>query len=52
MFGDEEKDERALMVRLAMFCNGDEEQLMRVFRSSGQFRDEKPTALYQKMARQ
>ena len=52
MFGDEEKDERALMVRLAMFCNGDEEQLMRVFRSSGQFRDEKPNALYQKMARQ
>ncbi len=52
MFGDEEKDERALMVRLAMFCNGDEEQLMRVFRSSGQFRDEKPNSLYQKMARQ
>lgn len=52
MFGDEEKDERALMVRLAMFCNGDEEQLLRVFRSSGQFRDEKPNSLYQKMARQ
>lgn len=52
MFGDEEKDERALMVRLAMFVGGDEEQLMRVFRSSGQFRDEKPNALYQKMARQ
>lgn len=52
MFGDEEKDEQALMARLAMFCNGDEEQLMRVFRSSGQYRDEKPNALYVRMARQ
>ena len=52
MFGDEEKDERALMTRLAMFVGGDEEQLMRVFRSSGQYRDEKPNALYAKMARE
>lgn len=52
MFGSEEKDEQALMVRLAMFCNGDKEQLMRVFRSSGQYRDEKPNALYERMARQ
>lgn len=52
MFGDEEKDERALMARLAVFCNGDEEQLMRVFKSSGQYRGEKPNSLYEKMARQ
>lgn len=52
IFGDEEKDERALMMRIAMFCNGDEEQLMRVFQSSGQFRDEKPNAVYEKMAKQ
>ena len=52
MFGDEGKDEQALMARLAMFCNGDEEQLLRVFRSSGQYRDEKPNALYERMARQ
>lgn len=52
MFGNEEKDERALMVRLAMFCNGDAEQLMRVFKSSGQYRDEKPNAFYELMARQ
>ncbi len=52
MFGNEEKDEQALMVRLAMFCNGDTEQLLRVFRSSGQYRDEKPNALYERMARQ
>lgn len=52
LFGDEEKDERALMARLAMFCNGDEEQLLRVFKSSGQYRDEKPNSLYEMMARQ
>lgn len=52
MFGDEEKDERALMVRLAMFVGGDGEQLMRVFRSSGQYRDEKPNAFYEQMAKQ
>lgn len=52
MFGNEEKDERALMARLAMFCNGDAEQLMRVFKSSGQYRDEKPNSLYEMMARQ
>ncbi len=52
MFGNEEKDERALMARLAMFVGGDAEQLMRVFKSSGQYRDEKPNALYEIMARQ
>lgn len=52
MFGDEEKDERALMARLAMFCNGDTEQLLRVFKSSGQYCDEKPNALYEQMAKQ
>lgn len=51
MFGDEEKDEKALMARLAMFVGGDAEQLMRVFKSSGQYRDEKD-ALYEMMARQ
>lgn len=52
MFGDEEKDERALMARLAVFCKGDAEQLMRVFKSSGQFHAEKPDTLYKKMAKQ
>lgn len=52
MFGDEEKDERALMARLAVFVSGDAEQLMRVFKSSGQYRDEKPNSLYEKMAKQ
>ena len=52
VYGDEEKDERALMMRIAMFCNGDEEQLIRVFQSSGQFRDEKPNVVYERMAKQ
>lgn len=52
LFGNEEKDEQALMARLAMFTGGDAEQLMRVFKSSGQYREEKPNALYERMARQ
>jgi AspT/YidE/YbjL antiporter-like protein len=48
----EEKNERSLMSRLAMFCNGDKEQLMRIFKSSGQFRDEKPNSFYEQMADQ
>ena len=48
----EEKNERSLMSRLAMFCNGDKEQLLRVFKSSGQFRDEKPNSFYERMAEQ
>lgn len=46
----EEESEYGLMVRLAMFCGGDKDQLIRVFRSSGQYRDEKPNAYYEKMA--
>lgn len=46
----EEASEYGLMVRLAMFCGGDKEQLIRVFRSSGQYREEKPNAYYEKMA--
>lgn len=52
LFGDEEKDERSLMSRIAMFCNGDKDQLMRIFKSSGQFRDEKPNSFYEQMATQ
>lgn len=48
--GSEEKDARSLMTRLAMFTNGDGEQLLRVFRSSGQYR-EKPAGYYEKMAK-
>ena len=52
VLGSEEKDERSLMTRLAMFCNGDKEQLMRVFQSSGQFREGKPAGFYDEMAKQ
>lgn len=50
VFGKEERDEYGLMVRLALFCGNDEEQLLRLFKSSGQFRDEKPNAYYMQMA--
>lgn len=46
----EEASEYGLMVRLAMFCGGDKDRLIRVFRSSGQYREEKPNAYYEKMA--
>ena len=46
----EEESEYGLMVRLAMFCGGDQDRLLRVFRSSGQYREEKPNAYYEKMA--
>ena len=49
VFNNEELDERALMRRFAMYT-GDREQLLRLFKSSGQFRDEKPNAFYGKMA--
>lgn len=52
LFGNEEKDARSLMVRIAMFCNGDQEQLMRIFKSSGQFKEEKSNELYEKMAKE
>ena len=50
VLGNEEKDEYSLMTRLAMFCDGDKDQLMRVFKSSGQYRDEKPNSFYEQMA--
>ena len=46
----EEKNEQMLMNRIAMFCDGDKGQLLRVFRSSGQYHDEKPNAYYDIMA--
>lgn len=47
----EEKDERSLMARIAMLSNGTE-QTMRIFRASGQYREEKPVSYYERMARE
>ena len=52
LLGSEEKNERSLLARIAMFVNGDEQQLLRIFKSSGQYRDEKPNAYYEKLAKQ
>lgn len=49
VLGNEEKDERSLMARLAVHTS-DKEKLLRVFKASGQYRDEKPNAYYSKMA--
>jgi len=40
------------MVRIAIFCNGDQEQLMQIFKSSGQFKGDKLNELYEKMAQE
>ena len=50
VLGSEEKNERSLMSRIAMYCDGDKERLMRLFQSSGQYRDEKPNSYYGKIA--
>lgn len=52
VLGDEQKDERSLMARLAMMTSGNEEQLLRIFRASGQFRADKPNSYYEKMAKE
>ncbi len=49
---NEEKDQRSLMTRLAMFTGKDKEQLIRIFQSSGQFNENKPQEFYEKMANQ
>lgn len=46
----EEQNERSLMARLAMHTGENAEQLLRIFRASGQFREDKPNAYYKKMA--
>ena len=49
VLGSEEKNERSLMARLAVHTS-DKDKLMRVFKASGQYRDDKPNAYYEKMA--
>ena len=48
----EEQNERSLMARLAMHTGENTEQLLRIFRASGQFREAKPNAYYEKMAKE
>lgn len=51
-FGSEEKDERSLMARLAMYTGDNERQLLRIFRASGQYREDKPNSYYEKIAKE
>lgn len=52
VLGTEEQNERSLMARLAMHTGENTEQLLRIFRASGQFRETKPNAYYEKMAKE
>ena len=50
VYGTEENNERALMARLAVHTS-DTQQLLRIFRASYQFREDKPNAYYEQMAK-
>lgn len=52
VLGSEEKNERSLMARLAVHTGDNAEQLLRIFRASGQYRGDKPNAYYEKMAKE
>lgn len=52
VLGDEEKNERSLMARLAMHTGTNTEQLLRIFRASGQYRESKPNSYYEKLAKE
>lgn len=52
VLGTVEQNERSLMARLAMHTGENIEQLLRIFRASGQFRENKPNAYYEKMAKE
>lgn len=52
IYGKQDSDTRALMSRIAVFSGTDKEQLLRVFRSSGLYRDDTPNALYDRMAQE
>lgn len=51
VLGTEEQNERSLMARLAMHTGENTEQLLRIFRASGQFREDKPNVYYEQMAK-
>lgn len=52
LLGSEEKNERSLMARLAVHTGDNAEQLLRIFRASGQYREDKPNIYYEKMAKE
>lgn len=50
VMGDKDKDERSLMTRIAVFCGQDKEQILRIFKASGQYNDLKPNSVYSSKA--
>lgn len=47
LFSDHSRSDMALMSRLAFWCNGDKEQMLRVFATSGLYRPEKSPDYYE-----
>ena len=47
LFSDHSRSDMALMSRLAFWCNGDKEQMLRVFATSGLYRLEKSPDYYE-----
>lgn len=52
LLSSEEQNERALMARLAIYTGDNIEQLLRIFRASGQFREDKPNSYFEKIAKE
>ena len=50
VYDSEDKNEYRLFELLAPFCGGDKERLITVFKSSGQYNNDKPDDYYNKMA--
>ncbi len=50
VFSSDKENEKILMMRIGMFCNGDAEQALRIFKSSGQYRSSKPDSYYLQLA--
>lgn len=50
VYDSEEENERKLMEMLVPFCGGDRDCLIRVFKSSGQYRKDMPDGYYEKIA--
>ena len=52
LYASEEQNEHALMARLAIHTGENMEQLLRIFRASGQFREGKPDDYYENVAKE
>ncbi len=47
VFNDHSRSDMSLMARLAFWCNGDKEQMLRIFATSGLYRQDKSADYYE-----